>query len=84
VRELSSIQIRSLWHVDPLLGNDREISKYTAAVTRKRPVNSNRGMVFSVRSLPRCYKQDKLGVEFTELVGDLENCFCSVVVGCCC
>jgi hypothetical protein len=23
-----------LWHVDPLLGNDREVSKYTTAVTR--------------------------------------------------
>jgi hypothetical protein len=49
-----------LWHVDPLLGNDREISNYTTAVTRQRPVNSNRGMMFSVRSLPKCYKQDKL------------------------
>jgi hypothetical protein len=35
-------------------------------VTRQRPVNSNRGTVFTVRSVPRCYKQDKLG---DELVG---------------
>jgi hypothetical protein len=25
--------INVLWHVDPLLGNDREISKYTTAVS---------------------------------------------------
>jgi hypothetical protein len=28
-----SIFISVLWHVDPLLGNDREISSYTRAVT---------------------------------------------------
>jgi hypothetical protein len=50
-----------LWHVDPLLGNRHEISDYTTAVTRQRPLNSNRRMVFSVPSMPRC-KQDKLGV----------------------
>jgi hypothetical protein len=48
-----------LWHVDPLLGNDREISNYTTAVTRQRLVNSNRGTVFSVPSVLRRYKQDK-------------------------
>jgi hypothetical protein len=52
-----------LWHVDALLGNDRKISNYITAVTRQRPVNNNRGTVFSLRSMPRCYKQDKLGVE---------------------
>jgi hypothetical protein len=46
-----------LWHVDPLLGNDSEISYYTTTVTRQRPVKSNRGNVFSVRSVPRCYEQ---------------------------
>jgi hypothetical protein len=51
-----------LWHVVPLLGNDSETSKYTTAVTRQRPANSNRGTVSSVQSVPRCYKQDKLGV----------------------
>jgi hypothetical protein len=25
-----------MWHVDPLLGNDREINKYTTAVTEQR------------------------------------------------
>jgi hypothetical protein len=49
-------------HVDPFLGNDREISNYTMAFTRQRSVNSKRGKVFSVRSVPICYKQDKLGV----------------------
>jgi hypothetical protein len=40
----------AMWHVDPLLGND--------TVNRQRPVNSNRGTVFSVLSVPICYKQD--------------------------
>jgi hypothetical protein len=31
-----------LWHVDPSLGNDREISNYTMAVTRQQSINSNR------------------------------------------
>jgi hypothetical protein len=48
-----------LWHVDLLLGNDREISNYTTAVTRQRSVN-NRRRVFYVRPVPRWYKQDKL------------------------
>jgi hypothetical protein len=39
-----------LWHVDPLLGNDREISKYATAVTRQRSISSNRETEFSVRS----------------------------------
>jgi hypothetical protein len=51
-----------LWYIDPLLGNDREIGNYTTAVTRQLPVNSNRGTLFSVRSVPRCYKQNEWGV----------------------
>jgi hypothetical protein len=47
-----------LWHVDPLLGNDNEINNYTIAVNKQQPVNSNRGKLFSVRSVPRCYKQE--------------------------
>jgi hypothetical protein len=39
-------------HVDPLLGKDRERSNCTTAVAKLLPVNSNRGKVFSVRSLP--------------------------------
>jgi hypothetical protein len=41
-----------LWRVDPLLGNDRELSNYTGAL------NNNKGTVFSARSIPRCYKQE--------------------------
>jgi hypothetical protein len=52
-----------VWHVDPMLGNDREISSYTTTVTRQLPVNRNRGTVFSVRPVPRCYKQGQLAVE---------------------
>jgi hypothetical protein len=46
------ISLRSiliLWHVDPLLGNDSEIINYATAITRQRPVKSNRGMVFNMR-----------------------------------
>jgi hypothetical protein len=49
-----------LWHVDPLLGNDRELNNYTTVVNRKRPINGNRGKVSYVRSVPRNYKQDEL------------------------
>jgi hypothetical protein len=54
------VTVNILWHVDPLLRNDCEIRNYTTATARQRPFNSNRGTVFSVRSTPRCYKQDKL------------------------
>jgi hypothetical protein len=47
-----------LCRVDPLLRDDREIGDYTAVIARQRPTNSNRGMVISVRSMLRCYKQD--------------------------
>jgi hypothetical protein len=79
-----------LWHIDPLLGNDRKISNYTTTVTRHRTLNSNRGTVFSVRSVPRCYKQDKLvRSQFVcwlvgESASELENRCGSVVVSCCC
>jgi hypothetical protein len=48
--------------LNSLLCNYREISNYTTAVTRQRPVNSNRGTVFSVLPVPRSYKQNKLGM----------------------
>jgi hypothetical protein len=51
------------WYVHPLQGNDREISNYTTAVTRQRSVNSSRGKTFSVGSVPRCLKEDKLAVK---------------------
>jgi hypothetical protein len=38
----NSLKEGAMWPVDPLLGNDREISNYTTAVTRQRPVESNR------------------------------------------
>jgi hypothetical protein len=61
-----------LWHVDLLLGNDREISNYTSAVAKQwlckqtwmQQLHCNRGMVFSTRSMPRSYEQDKLGSEW--------------------
>jgi hypothetical protein len=46
-----------LWHVDPLLGGDREIGNTTEAVARQRHAN-NRTTVCSARSVPRYYKQD--------------------------
>lgn len=69
---------RISWHVDPVLGNAREIDEYTAAVGRQRPansrgmvffaqsgeqqLNSNREAMFSVWSAPRCYKQNNESV----------------------
>jgi hypothetical protein len=47
-----------LWNLDPLVGNDHEISSYTTAVIRQQPVKSSRGTAFSVRPVPRCLKQD--------------------------
>jgi hypothetical protein len=64
-----------MWHIDTLLGKDREISNYTTAVPRQwlkvimwSPQQTqmqqlhNRGMVFSMRSVSRCYKQGQLAV----------------------
>jgi hypothetical protein len=58
-----------VWYVVPLLGNDREISNYLTAITRQWSIKSNRGMVFSVQSVPRCYKQGELAVAFSEELG---------------
>jgi hypothetical protein len=54
-----------------LLGIDRKVSKYTTVFAKQRfrkqacfqrkKMRCNRGTVFSTRSLPRCYKQYKLG-----------------------
>jgi hypothetical protein len=54
-----------------LLGNDDEITNYTMAFTRQYPVNSNRGMAFSVQSVPRSFNQDKLVQSVSKLVGEL-------------
>jgi hypothetical protein len=51
-----------LWHVDLLLRKDHEISSYTMDITRQQTINSNRLTAFSVWTVLRCYKQDKLGV----------------------
>jgi hypothetical protein len=34
VLAMSTSDVTVLWHVDPLLGNDREISSYTIAAVR--------------------------------------------------
>jgi hypothetical protein len=57
---ISGERNRILWNIDLLLGNDREISNYTTAVTRQRSLNSNRGTACSVRSVLRCHKKDNL------------------------
>jgi hypothetical protein len=42
---IESVKTNILWHVDPLLGNNRE-TNYTTVVTRQKPIYSNRGIVF--------------------------------------
>jgi hypothetical protein len=49
--------------------------------SRKIMLLGNRGAMFSVRSMPRCYKQGELAVN--ELVR-VDNCWGSDVVICCC
>jgi hypothetical protein len=56
-----------LWQVDPLLGNDREITNIQqpflsngSAIMLPRQLHKTiRVTVFSTRSVPRCYRQDK-------------------------
>jgi hypothetical protein len=42
-----------------LPGGDREIGDSTAAVARKRSANNNERLMFSVRFILRCFKEDK-------------------------
>jgi hypothetical protein len=42
----NSLKKGALWYVDPLLGNNCEISNCTMAITRQWPINSNRGTFF--------------------------------------
>jgi hypothetical protein len=52
-------KLKILWYVDSLLGGDREINYSAAVVARQRSARqhlNNRGTVFSVRSVLRCYK----------------------------
>jgi hypothetical protein len=73
-----------VWHVDPLVRNDREISIYTTAFTRQWSKNSNRGTVFSVRSMPKYYKQGQLTVGVSLLMNESDNRLGSVFVSCFC
>jgi hypothetical protein len=78
-----------LCSVAPLLGNDCEISKYVTASQRnmfpwQQLELQQWGTVFSVRSMSRCYKRDKLGAAVSQSVSELENCWGSVVVSYCC
>jgi hypothetical protein len=68
-----------LWYADPLLGGDHEIGECTVATAKQQPtnntemvfsarspkqqLNSNKGSVLPMQSVPRCYKWDKLGAE---------------------
>jgi hypothetical protein len=52
-----------LWHVDPLLCNDREISKYTTAVTRDEAIAELREFsygIFAVQEEPESGKLKNL------------------------
>jgi hypothetical protein len=53
------VAIYIMWHVDPLLGNDREMDDRTVAVARQRPAN-NRGIVFSARSPKQKMEQQQM------------------------
>jgi hypothetical protein len=44
--ETNSLTEGAMRHVDLLLRNNHEISNYTTAITRQRPVNSNRERCF--------------------------------------
>jgi hypothetical protein len=82
----------TLWHLDPLLGKDRERKNWTTAVTRQRLVNCNWEAVYSVRSVQGFYKQGSQSSWVSWLVSgwvsrsvsSSENCWGSVVVSCCC
>jgi hypothetical protein len=53
-----------LLYVDSLLGGD-----WTVTIARQWPAKNNRGMVFSIRSMPKCFKQDNWSSEL--VVGQL-------------
>jgi hypothetical protein len=50
--------INVLWHVDQLLGNEREGDNWTTTVTRQRPAICDGVAVFSMRSVSRRAKHD--------------------------
>jgi hypothetical protein len=43
----NKIYRKILWHIDPLLGNDRETNNETTAVARQRPTRNNGSTVES-------------------------------------
>jgi hypothetical protein len=57
----------------PLLRIDRKISSYGTTVARQPLVNVNKGTVFSVQSVPRCYEQSLLFCRFSRLVIQLAS-----------
>jgi hypothetical protein len=81
-----------LWHVEPLLGNDHEISKYVTGVTNVSKGSTNKRIstgtkntaitdgVFSMRSKHRCYKQVQLPIAVCNIVSVLDNLWGSVFV----
>jgi hypothetical protein len=86
-----------LWHIDPLLGNDRETNNDVTAVTRQRPARSNGNTVGSGIA-PWLYQATDR-VQFSECsaviwasewcgvgwwASEFENCYGSVFVSCCC
>jgi hypothetical protein len=72
-------------YLDSLLGADHEIGDCTAAVARQRPannrgmvfsvrsaeqqLNSSKGALSSVRSVPKCFKQDSYSNELVQWQG---------------
>jgi hypothetical protein len=73
-----------LWHVDPLLGNDREKSNFTTTLSKLRlrkqtcllgnNCTETEEPFFSVQFVLRCYKRNKWGVSQLSLfVSDLGN-----------
>jgi hypothetical protein len=51
-----------LGHINPVLGNDRtkQLCNISYDSNRTQHLYYNRGIVFSVHSVPRCYKLDEL------------------------
>jgi hypothetical protein len=83
-----------LWHIDPLLGNDRERNK-TTAIAKQQPVRNNGSTVGTgvfYGSVQRLYHStdrvelvQRSGVErVCWWVSELEGSCGSVLMSCCC
>jgi hypothetical protein len=63
-----------MWHVDPLLDNDRDIKKLLSnSLPNKHVLKATievqqLGMALSLRSEPRCYKRYELGAAVSKSV----------------